>query len=153
MVSASARRKTKAGLGTSLFALLATVALPQSTTPDDTNWIFFAIPGDKQVGVPVAGPVINARVQNPDGSSSGLVRVWSEEQAVAGFLVWEWRNSTDLPIEPDKDTSYRPMGKPAMQVVQKYLLTPSPLTETQPAEQPSATTAPAKPAEPVSLGQ
>lgn len=120
--------------------LFTEVGWPNQVTAAEFPWNYYASP-DKP----------DPR-QQADCFES-FFRTWDGEQAVAGFLVWEWRNSTDLPIEPDKDTSYRPMGKPAMQVVQKYFLAPGPLTETQPADEPSATTAPAKPAEPVSLGQ
>ena len=42
---------------------------------------------------------------------------WSNEPAVAGFLVWEWRQGPDQNVAPDKDTGYVPFGKPAMDVI------------------------------------
>jgi len=51
-------------------------------------------------------------------------RTWAGEPAVAGFLVWEWRNSDDQAIGPE-DTSYVPTGKPAMQVIRKYYSMPA----------------------------
>ena len=47
-------------------------------------------------------------------------RTWIREPAVAGILVWEWRNSNGQNTSPDTDTSYVPYGKPAMTVVRKY---------------------------------
>lgn len=52
-------------------------------------------------------------------------QTWIHEKAVAGFLVWEWRNSDDGE-QGEKDTSYVPYGKPAMSVIAKYYQYPSP---------------------------
>ena len=49
-------------------------------------------------------------------------RAWAGEQAVAGFLVWEWRNHPNQKTSPAEDTSYRPCDKPAMKVIQRYFL-------------------------------
>ncbi len=51
-------------------------------------------------------------------------RAWAGEQAVAGFLVWEWRNHPNQKTSPAEDTSYRPCDKPAMKVIQRYFLQP-----------------------------
>lgn len=52
-------------------------------------------------------------------------KTWIKEPAVAGYLVWEWRNHPGQKIGPD-DTSYVPMDKPAMDVIIKYYQMPSP---------------------------
>ena len=44
---------------------------------------------------------------------------WIDEPAVAGILVWEWRNNPGMVGGPE-DTSYVPCGKPAEKVVEKY---------------------------------
>ncbi len=65
---------------------------------------------------------------------------WMAEPSVAGYVVWEWRNHPDQSIGPE-DTSYVPMGKPAMGVIKKYFQRPSPNPAIRPADAP-ATTAP-----------
>jgi hypothetical protein len=47
-------------------------------------------------------------------------KVWRDEPAVAGVLVWEWRNYENTAYQPDKDTGYRIDGKPAMKYVQEF---------------------------------
>jgi len=47
-------------------------------------------------------------------------QTWFGEKAVAGFLVWEWRNSPAQVIDEKKGTDYIPCGKPAMQVIREY---------------------------------
>lgn len=67
-------------------------------------------------------------------------RTWIDEPAVAGFIVWEWRSRPDQVTSADKDTSYVPCDKPAMEVIKKYLryVRPSEATEPSgPATQPS----------------
>ena len=63
-------------------------------------------------------------------------RTWIDQKNVAGFLIWEWRNSPNQKTGP-KDTSYVPIGKPAMKVIAKYLRAPSPWTKTRPATTPA----------------
>ncbi len=46
---------------------------------------------------------------------------WAGEKAVAGVLVWEWRNHEGVTGGP-KDTSYFPGGKPAMEVIRERFL-------------------------------
>ncbi len=53
---------------------------------------------------------------------------WIEEPSVAGFLVWEWRNWAGQVVDPNKDTSYVPCGKPAMDIIKKYYRRPDPTT-------------------------
>ncbi len=48
-------------------------------------------------------------------------RTWYGEPAVAGMVVWEWRNHPGQQIGPE-DTSYVPCGKPAIGVIRKYYL-------------------------------
>jgi hypothetical protein len=70
-------------------------------------------------------------------------RAWIQEQAVAGFLVWEWRNHPNQEIGP-KETGYVPCGKPALDVIRKYYQSPDPRSgTTQPATAPA--TSPARP--------
>ena len=67
-------------------------------------------------------------------------RTWIGEKQVAGFLVWEWRKTPWDVTSPDKDTSYVPCDKPAMDVIKKYYQYPSPSSRaaTQPAGPPGA---------------
>jgi len=51
--------------------------------------------------------------------------IWIDEPAVAGFLVWEWRNYPQQSTGP-KDTSYVPTDKPAMDVIRRYFRMPDP---------------------------
>ena len=53
-------------------------------------------------------------------------QTWRDCPVVAGALVWEWRYSPDVPIDPKTDTSYRICGKPALKVIQEYFRTESP---------------------------
>ena len=52
-------------------------------------------------------------------------RTWVDEKTVAGYVIWEWRNYPGREIAPDKDTSYVPCGKKAMEVIRKYLQRPA----------------------------
>jgi len=63
-------------------------------------------------------------------------RTWIQEKAVAGFLVWEWRNHPNQKIGPE-ETGYVPCGKPALDVIRKYYQSPDPRSKTA-----SPTTAP-----------
>jgi hypothetical protein len=51
-------------------------------------------------------------------------RTWFNEPSVAGYLVWEWRNYPQQPVGPE-DTSYVPVGKPALDVIRRYYRRPS----------------------------
>jgi hypothetical protein len=62
-------------------------------------------------------------------------RTWADRDEVAGWLVWEWRSYPQQPIGPE-DTSYVPCGKPAMEVIRKYLNRPDATSEA--AAQPQA---------------
>lgn len=59
-------------------------------------------------------------------------RTWIDEPAVAGYLVWEWRNHPGQDPEPrgkyvpQTDVSYIPCGKPAMEVIRHYYQHPGP---------------------------
>jgi hypothetical protein len=64
-------------------------------------------------------------------------QTWQNEQAVAGVIVWEWRNLPGMTGGPE-DTSYFPGGKPAMKVIRRFLAAPG--------ADPPTTTAPSKPA-------
>jgi hypothetical protein len=67
-------------------------------------------------------------------------QTWVPERSVAGFLVWEWRNHPKQAIGPD-DTSYVPVGKPALDVIRKYYQMPSAReAEKPPTTQPVTTT-------------
>ena len=57
-------------------------------------------------------------------------QTWIHEEAVAGFLVWEWRNLPEQGVGP-KDTSYIPCGKPALNVIRKYYRMPKPQSRLQ----------------------
>lgn len=103
--------------------LFTEVGWPNQVTAAEFPWNYYASP-DKP----------DPR-QQADCFES-FFRTWSGEKAVAGFLVWEWRNFPEMPTDPETDTSYRPMNKPAMRVVQKYFLAPKPKAksaDTQPA--------------------
>jgi hypothetical protein len=47
-------------------------------------------------------------------------RTWLNDSAVTGCLVWEWRSYPGQVVDPDKDTSYVPCGKPAEKVISDY---------------------------------
>ncbi|MGB2820126.1 MAG: hypothetical protein WBF17_04040 [Phycisphaerae bacterium] len=68
-------------------------------------------------------------------------RTWINEKAVAGFLVWEWRNHPNQKIGPE-ETGYVPCGKPALDVIRKYYQSPDPRSETtQPTSAPATSPA------------
>lgn len=69
-------------------------------------------------------------------------KTWGEEKNIAGILVWEWRTSPSQNIG-EKDTSYVPAGKPAMQVIREFFARPSGNTVQSPASAPAAAMAPA----------
>ncbi|MBN1943732.1 MAG: hypothetical protein JW849_10610 [Phycisphaerae bacterium] len=100
--------------------LFTEVGWPNQVTAAEFPWNYYASPNKPDP-------------QQQADCFESFFRTWSREQAVAGFLVWEWRNFPDQPTDPQTDTSYRPVGKPAMRVVQKYLLAPDAFAETQPA--------------------
>jgi hypothetical protein len=56
-------------------------------------------------------------------------RTWAREEAVAGYIVWEWRSWPEQKTSPEEDTGYSPIHKPAMKVIQQYLT----LSQSQPA--------------------
>lgn len=62
-------------------------------------------------------------------------RTWRDERAVAGVIIWEWRNFPGMSGGP-KDISYFPGGKPAMTPIRRFL--------SSPARSPASTTAPAR---------
>lgn len=78
-------------------------------------------------------------------------KVWRDEPAVAGVLVWEWRNYEDAAYKPDQDTGYRVDGKPAMKYVQDFFasdkkltaILPSPPQPAEPTVVPAAASQPA----------
>ncbi|MFW6066611.1 MAG: glycoside hydrolase family 113 [Planctomycetota bacterium] len=67
-------------------------------------------------------------------------RTWFDEPDVAGFLVWEWRSYPAQRVGPE-DPSYVPVGKPALEVIEKYYQRPvtGELPTTGPAQPPEAT--------------
>ncbi|RPI58800.1 MAG: hypothetical protein EHM48_09755 [Planctomycetaceae bacterium] len=80
-------------------------------------------------------------------------KAWADEKALAGYLVWEWRNYDQYEIGP-KDTGYCPMNKPAMEVISKHFKLPNgkqALTATAPAAsmpaEPTASMPTSKPAD------
>ncbi|MFB3890447.1 MAG: hypothetical protein ACE15C_00340 [Phycisphaerae bacterium] len=61
-------------------------------------------------------------------------KTWAGEPAVAGYLVWEWRNYEGQRTGPDEDSGYCPKDKPAMEIISKYFRLPNgKLTSTLPA--------------------
>jgi hypothetical protein len=53
-------------------------------------------------------------------------QTWAQDLAVAGYLIWEWRSYPGQETDPQKDTSYVPCGKPAMDVICRYFRAPPP---------------------------
>ena len=51
-------------------------------------------------------------------------KAWITEPAVAGFIVWEWKNHPDQNTGLE-DTSYVPTDKPAMEVIEKFYRLPA----------------------------
>lgn len=58
--------------------------------------------------------------------------VWSDQPALAGFFIWEWRNGPQS-LDPATDNSYVPMNKPALEVIRRYLAGPATGPATHPA--------------------
>jgi hypothetical protein len=77
-------------------------------------------------------------------------RTWQGEKAVAGVLVWEWRNYPGQTGGPT-DTSYFPGGKPAMQVIRRFLSAPGASLRTTTA--PAADLGAIQPARPKDAGE
>lgn len=71
-------------------------------------------------------------------------RTWADEPNVAGILVWEWRNHPGQETAPDRDTSYTPTGKPAMEIVSRYFRRPIRKQRQKASTQPTATSRPAQ---------
>ncbi len=70
---------------------------------------------------------------------------WRQEKAVAGVLIWEWRNHPNQEGGP-KDTSYIPRGKkPTMKAIQDYFRSPGAWDHRLPTTRPTTlpTTRPA----------
>jgi hypothetical protein len=53
-------------------------------------------------------------------------QAWQHEPAVAGYLIWEWRNYPSQVTDPSHDTSYVPCDKPAMDIIRRYMRIPPP---------------------------
>jgi len=92
--------------------LFTEVGWPNQISAAEFPWNYYASP-DKP---------------DPDQQAAcfeSFFRTWRNEKAVAGFLIWEWRNHPNQPTDPKTDTSYCPVGKPAMRTVQKHFLLPA----------------------------
>jgi len=62
-------------------------------------------------------------------------QTWVGEPVVAGFIIWEWQSYPKQPTGPE-DVGYIPAGKPAMQVITRYLCGgDGPSTSAAPAEE------------------
>lgn len=48
-------------------------------------------------------------------------KTWADEEGMAGYVVWEWRN-WDMPTDPKRDTTFCPVDKPALDVIREYLV-------------------------------
>ena len=79
-------------------------------------------------------------------------RTWQHEKAVAGVIIWEWRNFPGM-TGGMKDTSYFPGGKPAMQPILKFLRAPGGRPPAGIATTRSAPKANPAPAEPKPAGR
>ncbi|MCD6377565.1 MAG: hypothetical protein J7L99_01800 [Planctomycetes bacterium] len=65
---------------------------------------------------------VNPDKPDPIGQANcfeAFFRTWHNVPEVAGILIWEWRNHPSQTGGPN-DTSYIPIGKPAMKVIQRY---------------------------------
>lgn len=87
--------------------LFTEVGWPNQVTCAEYPWNYYSAP-DK--------PAPEAQAN----CFKAFFQTWADEEAVAGFLVWEWRNSPGQTGGP-RDSSYIPCGKPAMEVIRKYL--------------------------------
>ena len=67
-------------------------------------------------------------------------KTWQDEPVVRGVLLWEWRNAPGQNGGP-LDTSYVPIGKPAMDTMRKFFQRPGAASRSRPASR--AATAPA----------
>ena len=106
--------------------LFTEVGWPNQVTAAEFPWNYYASPTKPD-------PLLQANC------FEAFFATWINEKPVAGFLVWEWRNSLNRPTSPQKDTSYCPADKPAMKVIKKYFQIPSP-KQTNQADQPTART-------------
>ncbi len=91
--------------------LFTEVGWPNQVTAAEFPWNYYASPDEPD-------PILQANC------FESFFATWINEKPVAGFLIWEWRNGLDQPTSPQKDTSYRPMSKPAMKVIRKYFQAP-----------------------------
>ncbi|MBI5723732.1 MAG: hypothetical protein HZA50_07235 [Planctomycetes bacterium] len=87
--------------------LFTEVGWPNQVTCAQYPWNYYAAPDKPQ-------PKYQA------DCFEAFFRTFVGEPGIAGFLVWEWRSSVDQAVSPDKDTSYCPYGKPAMDVISSY---------------------------------
>lgn len=116
--------------------LFTEVGWPNQVTAAEFPWNYYAATDQPD-------PELQARC------FKAFFETWVHEKAVCGFLIWEWTNYPGQDTDPQTDTSYRPVGKPAMDVIQAYFQAPSPWQKhpgtaaTRPAEQPVPTTRPA----------
>lgn len=70
---------------------------------------------------------IDADPQAQANCFEAFFQTWHGESNVAGYLIWEWRNAKYQEIGL-KDKSYRPCGKPALDVIRKYFQLSEPPT-------------------------
>lgn len=80
---------------------------PNQTTAAKFPWNYYKSPDQPD-------PQLQARC------FKAFFDTWAQQQAVAGFLVWEWRYHPTVETSPEKDTSYCPAGKEAMNVINDY---------------------------------
>jgi len=93
--------------------LFTEVGWPNQVTAAEFPWNYYAAT-DKP------DPKLQARC------FEAFFETWKGEPAVAGYLIWEWRTYPKKNLDPQKDTSYCPAGKPAMKIISKYLQMPVP---------------------------
>jgi hypothetical protein len=69
-------------------------------------------------------------------------KTWADEPGVAGMVIWEWRSWDGQPVGPD-DTSYVPIGKPALDVIKEYFARANANDAAVAASRPAPASAPA----------
>lgn len=104
--------------------LFTEVGWPNQVTAAHYPWNYYAAPDQP-------APQLQARL------FEAFFRTWGQEPVVAGMMVWEWKWKPDQDTAPQTDTTYCPVDKPAMDIINRFyrqaaLAAPSPTRQPQP---------------------
>jgi hypothetical protein len=87
--------------------LFTEVGWPNQATAARYPWNYYA-------AVDQPAPQLQARL------FEAFFQTWTDQSGVAGILVWEWKWKPEQDTAPQSDTSYCPLDKPAMDVIDRY---------------------------------